>query len=92
MAFFTPESATAISAASGEKRLKVLPFAGDEAALAGLDVGERPEPVELQLEQPVAMVERLSTALKGERGEARKEPDHAGSIRAATRAGSRRTG
>jgi hypothetical protein len=43
--------------------LEGVAVAGDETTPAVLDVGERPEPVELQLEQPVAMVEGLTAAL-----------------------------
>ena len=53
-----------------------LAVAGDEASLAALDVGERPEPVELQLEQPVAMVEGIAAALKGEWREIRERAGH----------------
>src|SRR5262249_60719636 len=63
--------------------------AGDEPHLALLHVGERPEPVELQLEQPVAMVEGVAASIQRERRERRESAAHAGSIRASPPSASR---
>jgi len=56
--------------------LEGVTVARDEPTLAVLDVGERSKPVELQLEQPVAMVEGIAAALEGERGETREGTGH----------------
>ena len=61
----------------------------DEAALTDLDVGERPEPVELQFKEPVGVVEGIAAAIQRERGESGEAARHGWSIRTAEAGGSR---
>ena len=58
------------------KALEGVAVAGDETTLVALHVGERPKSVELQLEQPVAMIEGLAAPLLGKRGEGGEGAGH----------------
>src|SRR5206468_4297440 len=62
---------------------------GNETTLPVLDVGERPEAVELQLEQPVAMVEGIAAPRQRERRDIGEGARHQRSIRATVTGGSR---
>ena len=45
-----------------------MAVAGDEGAAVPVDVGERPEPVHLRLEDELGMIEGLRDAQKAHRG------------------------
>src|ERR1051325_11093679 len=59
---YAPERDRDLGGERGEA-LERVAVAGDEAAPTAFDVGERPEPVELQLEEPVAVVEGIAASL-----------------------------
>src|SRR5206468_11046331 len=56
--------------------LEGVAVAGDEPTLPVLDVGERPEAVELQFKEPVGVVERVAASRQRERRESGKRAGH----------------
>src|SRR4051812_34666716 len=65
-----PKRAAQLGCEPGELP-KAVAVARDQLGASWAQMGERPEPVVLQLEQPLGMVERLAHAAERERSKAR---------------------